>query len=346
MIDRRSTAIRSVVLGAVITAAIASAGYYVHRVQAEVPRDIADRTVIDPRDRAAFVTLRHGPHIAFRNMEPGPSYGRLAFTGLEPRDGRLATRLSCNRLYFAATGGICLAVATHPAGYRAYLVTDSLDATRTLEIPGTPSRARISIDGRLAAYTVFVGVDSYLAPGLSTRTRIVDLASGRELADLEAFDVKRDGRSIRGVDFNFWGVTFTRDVTRFYATLGTASRTYLVDGDLHARTLTLVADDIECPSLSPDGTRIAFKKKSGSGFTARWQPAILELWSKTVTLLPEPRHIDDQIEWLDDDHILYGVALSLRAAERRSDVWMLARDGSSAPVRFLADAESPAVVRP
>lgn len=346
MIERRSPAIRLVVLGAVIAAAIAFAGYYVHRVQADVPPDSADRAVIDSSDRAPLIALRRGPHIAFRNMEPGPSYGRLAFIGLEHRDGRLATTLPCNRIYFAATAGICLAVATHPAGYRAYLLNDALDATRTLEIPGTPSRARVSGDGRLAAYTVFVGVDSYLAPGLSTRTRIVDLASGRELADLEAFDVKRDGRSIQGADFNFWGVTFTRDATRFYATLGTASRTYLVDGDVHARTLTLVADDIECPSLSPDGTRIAFKKKSGSGFTARWQPAILELSSKIVTLLPELRHIDDQIEWLDNDHILYAVAHSLSAAERRADVWMLARDGSSAPVRFLADAESPAVVRP
>jgi hypothetical protein len=345
VIGRRSPAIRFVVLGAVITAAIAFTGYYVHLVRADVSRDF-DRAVIDPQDRAALMTLRRGPHIAFRNMEPGPSYGRLTFTGLEHRDGRLATTLSCNRIYFATRAGICLAVATHPAGYRAYLLTDSLDATRTLEIPGTPSRARVSIDGRLAAYTVFVGVDSYLAPGLSTRTRIVDLTSGRELADLEAFEVKRDGRSIHGADFNFWGVTFTRDSTRFYATFGTASRTYLVDGDLDARTLTLVADDIECPSLSPDGMRIAFKKKSGSGFAARWQPAILELSSKTVTLLPEPRHIDDQIEWLDNDHILYAVAHSLSAAERRSDVWMLARDGSSAPVRFLADAESPAVVRP
>jgi hypothetical protein len=216
----------------------------------------------------------------------------------------------------------------------------------TMEIPGTPSRARMSAEGRMAAYTVFVGVDSYLAPGLSTRTRVIDVSSGAEIADLESFDVLRDGQPIKSVDFNFWGVTFTRNPSHFFATLATGGRTFLVDGDLQRRRVTVVANEIECPSLSPDGLRIAFKKKLGSGLSARWQPAILDVMTLSVRLLPEPRHIDDQIEWLDDDHVLYGLGHSISASERRSDVWVLAADGSSAPALFLPDAESPAVVRP
>jgi hypothetical protein len=65
-----------------------------------------------------------------------------------------------------------------------------------------------------------------------------------------------------------------------------------------------------------------------------------------VRLLPEPRHIDDQIEWLDDSHVLYALTHSISASVRRSDVWKIATDGSSAPTVFIADAESPAIVKP
>ena len=151
----------------------------------------------------------------------------------------------------------------------------------------------------------------------------------------------RDGTAIHAVDFNFWGVTFTRDANRFYATLGTGGRILLVEGDVAARTLRVIAEDIECPSLSPDETHIAFKKRFGSGLDAWWQPAVLNLATKDVRLLPEPKHIDDQIEWLDDGHILYAVGHSVSAALRRADVWMLAIDGASPPSVFIPDAESP-----
>src|SRR5262245_13602316 len=279
-------------------------------------------------------------------MQPGPGFGRLALAALDDRSRRATTALSCNRVYLTASAGICLAVVTRPAGYRAFLVDASLAVTHTVEIPGTPSRARMSSSSGVAAYTVFVGADSYLAPGLSTRTRLLDVKSGHELADLEAFEVRRDGQTIRSADFNVWGVTFTQDSSRFYATLGTAGRTFLIEGDSDRRTLTVVANDVECPSLSPDGTRIAFKKKIGSGASVRWQPAVFDLATGAVRLLPEPRHIDDQIEWLDAGHILYAVSHSVSAAQRRSDVWVLSTDGASVPELFLSDAESPAIVRP
>jgi hypothetical protein len=241
---------------------------------------------------------------------------------------------------------MCLTIARDPAAFRAHVVDGSLHVAHTVDVPGMPSRTRVSPDSRMSAYTVFVAGDSYLAAGLSTRTRVVDVTSGNVAGDLEAFTVTRDGRRFQAADFNFWGVTFTRDANRFYATLGTGGATYLVQGDVRARTLQVIATDIECPSLSPDETRIAFKKKFGSGFDAWWQPAVLDLASKEVRLLPEPRHIDDQIEWLDDGNILYGLGHSTSASPRRSDVWKLATDGKSEPTLFIADAESPAVVRP
>jgi Tol biopolymer transport system component len=125
------------------------------------------------------------------------------------------------------------------------------------------------------------------------------------VADLESFAVVRNDKEIQSADFNFWGVTFTRDPNRIYATLGTGGRILLVEGDVAATHLPVIAEDIECPSLSPDETHIAFKKRFGSGFDAWWQPAVVDLATMTVRQLPESKHIDDQIEWLDDGHILY-----------------------------------------
>jgi hypothetical protein len=294
----------------------------------------------------AIARIRSGPHVAFRDLAPGPTYGRLTFAPLESTAARVVTGLPCHRIHFSDRFGMCLAIATAPAGFRAYLLDDDLTLTRTIELPGMPSRTRVSRNSELAAYTVFVAGDSYLASGLSTRTRLVDPRSASTVADLESLAVIRDGKPFRAVDFNFWGVTFTRDAKRFYATLGTGGRILLVEGDVAARTLRVIAEDVECPSLSPDETHIAFKKRFGSGFDAWWQPAVVDLATMTVRLLPEPKHIDDQIEWLDDATILYAVGHSASSARRRADIWKLAIDGNSPPSVFLADAESPAIVRP
>jgi hypothetical protein len=294
----------------------------------------------------AITKVRGGAHVAFRDMAPGPTYGHLTLAPVESGAARVVTALSCNRIHFSERVGFCLAIATAPAGFRGYLLDEALQVAQTIDLPGMPSRTRVSRNSQLAAYTVFVAGDSYLSAGLSTRTRLVDPRSASTIADLESFAVTRHGKPFKAVDFNFWGVTFTGDARRFYATLGTGGRILLVEGDVTARTARVIAEDIECPSLSPDEKHIAFKKRFGSGFDAWWQPAVVELATMTVRLLPESKHIDDQIEWLDDANILYAVGHSTGATLRRSDVWKLAIDGASAPSVFLADAESPAVVRP
>jgi hypothetical protein len=302
--------------------------------------------IVDDKAKTALAELKRGSYVAFRDMAPGPTYGRLAFASLEPGAARVGTSLPCQRIYFSDTVGVCLAIATAPAGFRGYVVDEAMRVKQTIELPGMPSRARVSRNSELAAYTVFVAGDSYLASGLSTRTRLVDPQSAITIADLESIPVMRDEKPFHAVDFNFWGVTFTRDARRFYATLGTGGRILLVEGDVAARRMRVIAEDIECPSLSPDETHIAFKKRFGTGFDAWWQPAVVDLATMTVRQLPEPKHIDDQIEWLDDGHVLYAVGHSASATLRRADIWKLAIDGASPPSLFLADAESPAVVRP
>jgi hypothetical protein len=330
----------------VVAAIVVGSAAYLFFVRVETPGMSGATHVADDEQRQALIELRRTPHVAFRDMAPGPNYGHLAFAPLRDGGGRLATALTCNRVHFTASVGLCLTIARDPVGFRGYVIDDALAVTHAVDLPGMPSRTRISRESRFAAYTVFVSGDSYLASGLSTRTRILDAHSGGVIGDLESFTVIRDGTVIHAVDFNFWGVTFSRDANRFYATLGTGGRLLLVEGDVAARSLRVIAEDIECPSLSPDERHIAFKKRFGSGFDAWWQPAVLGLATMDVRLLPEPKHIDDQIEWLDDDHILYAVGHSPSAAQRRSDVWRLAIDGATPPSLFLADAESPAVVRP
>jgi hypothetical protein len=328
-----------------VTGIVIASGVYVYLVLTEAPPTGPVR-VVDDGLRPAVANLRREAHLAFRNMAPGPDYGRLAFVPLARREERLVTYLSCNRLHFTMATGFCLTIARDPAGFRGYLLDEGLGIRHTLELPGMPSRTRIAADGRLAAYTVFVAGDSYLAEGLSTRTRIVDIASSAVVGDLETFTVTRDDRPMQAVDFNFWGVTFARDASRFYATLGTGGRILLVEGDASARTMRVIAEDIECPSLSPDEKHIAFKKKFGAGLDAWWQPAVLNLETMQLRQLSESQHMDDQIEWLDEGHILYAVSHSISAALRRADVWTVAIDGASPPSLFLPDAESPAVVRP
>lgn len=300
----------------------------------------------DDARRLQAVAVRKGPHVAFRDLTPGPTHGRLTFASLENLTGRVVTAITCNRLHFSAKDGLCLEIDTAPIGFFGHLIDEQLKVTQSIGLPGMPSRARVARNGQFAAFTAFVAGDSYLAAGLSTRTRVVRVPSGEDVADLESFAVSRDGQEFYSIDFNFWGVTFTQDPNRIYATLGTGGRILLVAGDVTAREFQVIAEDIECPSLSPDEKHIAFKKRYGSGFDAWWQPAVLDLATMKVRQLPEPKHIDDQIEWLDDSSILYAVNHSPSASVRRADIWKLAIDGASPPSMFLPDAESPAVVRP
>jgi hypothetical protein len=338
---------RLIVFAIVVAGIVIGAGAYLYRARVESTAATGQLRVEKSREHTqAIARIRTGPHVAFRDMAPGPTYGRMAFAPLESAASRLVSWLPCQRIHFSDRVGVCLAITTAPAGFPGYLLDDDLDVANTIGLPGMPSRTRVSRNSQFAAYTAFVAGDSYLASGLSTRTRIVKMPSGDDVADLESFAVFRDGKEIHSVDFNFWGVTFTRNANQIYATLGTGGRILLVHGNIGERTFHVVAEDIECPSLSPDEKHIAFKKRFGSGFDAWWQPAVVDLATMTVRLLPEPKHIDDQIEWLDDATILYAVGHSTSSSVRRADVWKLAIDGNSPPSIFLADAESPAIVRP
>jgi hypothetical protein len=289
----------------------------------------------------ALVAARgeHQPRLVFRNLDRDKpeTFGQIALTKLAPGAARTLLPLRCDRVYFGAGSGICLTRGSaFASGYRARVFGADLRPRGEVTVAGIPSRARVSPDGQLGAVTLFVTGHSYAdTGGFSTTTTLIDLRRGRKIAQLETFKVTRDGTPITASDVNFWGVTFARDHDRFYATLATGGRIYLVEGSVGARTMKTLHPDVECPSLSPDGTRIAYKKRVGAG-AKRWRLHVLDLKTMRETPLAETRSVDDQVEWLDDDHVLYGLA---------EQIWTMPADGSGEPVRYAARGDSPTVVR-
>jgi hypothetical protein len=63
---------------------------------------------------------------------------------------------------------------------------------------------------------------------------------------------------------------------------------------------------------------------------------VLDLASGADVALAETRSVDDQVEWLDDGHVL---------SHFGSDIWTVRADGSGSPQVYLKNADSPAVVR-
>ncbi|WP_438354497.1 hypothetical protein [Microbacterium sp. CJ88] len=285
-----------------------------------------------------------GDRIVFRNTAIGQGYGLVGSVPLgDPSGARSLTGVACDRVDATATEFDCLRsergiVPTYTGTVYAN------DGTQLAQwpIPGIPSRTRFSPDGSLLATTAFVTGHSYASVGFSTET-VIRRADGTSLGNLEDFALIIDGAPVAPVDRNLWGVTFIDD-NRFYATAGTGGKTYLVQGDIAARTLTSVVEGVECPSLSPDGTRIAFKRvTAGTGVTTHWTPAILDLASGAISLLPETRSIDDQIAWLDEKTVMYGMPRD--GAPGDTDVWSVAADGSAQPAVLIEHAWSPSVVR-
>ncbi|MFZ3474448.1 TolB family protein [Streptomyces sp. 4.24] len=282
-----------------------------------------------------------GRRIVFRNMAWGPHRDELATAPADAPEGpRTASGVSCLRFHSAAGTGVCLQADKGGVqdSYKAVVLDARLEEVSSHPLAGIPTRARVSPGGRLAAWTVFVGGDSYAGTNFSTRTSLLDLRTGKYDASLEDFTIHKDGKAYRNADVNFWGVTFTADEQGFYATLATGGQTYLVRGDLAARTVTTLRENLECPSLSPDGTRLVFKKRvPGLSPDAPWRLYVLDLASMAEAPLAEERSVDDQVVWTDDKTVVYSLPGDFGA-----DLYSLPADGSGAPARLMTSALAPA----
>ncbi|WP_310727449.1 TolB-like translocation protein [Streptomyces sp. N2A] len=280
------------------------------------------------------------PHrVLFRNMAWGPHRDEITAVPAGRLAGpRTASGVRCLRFHAAAGTGICLQ-AVHGElrdTYRAVVLDDRLRERRHYDLAGTPTRARVSPGGHTVGWTVFVSGDSYAGTAFSTRTSVLDTRTGHLEANLETYALSVGGHRVHAADVNIWGVTFADD-DHFYATAATGGQTYLVRGDRTARTLRALHGNVECPSLSPDGTRIAYKKRvAGADPDAPWRLYVLDLRTLHETATGEHRNIDDQAVWRDRHTLVYALP-----GDYGADLWTVPADGSGTPHRLATAALAP-----
>ena len=221
--------------------------------------------------------------IFFRYSGVDRNYGKVAFVDAG-RIGppKFVDGLICEVVYVAGERGICLGAEYRILGIFAATLFDARTFGTLGKVPvkGIPSRARVAVNGKVAASTVFTSGHGYDSVSFSTQTLLIDVASAQIIADVETFSVQRDGKPFKNRDFNFWGVTFSPDSRYFYA-----------------------------------------------------------------TPLAEKRSVDDQLEWLNDEFVLYTLPDSETRATPVTNVWRIGIDGNTTPELLLKNAYSPAVVR-
>lgn len=285
-----------------------------------------------------------GPSIVFRNTEPGDHFGRVASVRLAAPGGkRTVSPLTCERVYATRGALSCMSrLDTTPVGHRETLYEADGSENLFWSLPGAPSRTRLSADSQLAAWTSFVDGESYANVKFATQT-IITQVHGTYYGPLDAFTFLLDAKPYYEDDLNFWGVTFASDDNTFYATAASAGKTWLVRGNLRGRTLVALHEGAECPSLSPDGTRVAYKKNLGTHDEPRWTLAVYNLESKVETVLPLTGNVDDQAEWLDDKTVLFG--LPVAGTDGDFNVYSAPADGSRPESILIEHAWSPSVVR-
>ncbi|MFI8516366.1 hypothetical protein ACIGEZ_00835 [Streptomyces sp. NPDC085481] len=274
---------------------------------------------------------------------PGTLYFRDTATGRVARQdpaapgSRVAQGPRCDRFHAAGPTALCLQRRPGLPARSYVLVLDRrLRELRRMSLPGIPDRARVSASGQVLAWTTFATGDSYATSAFSTRTSILDLRTGYLIKNIEQIPLTLDGRRHHAPDVNYWGVSFAGDDNRFYATVATRGHTHLVEGDLRNWSARAVKENVECPSLSPDGTRIAYKKKVSTDPRAPWRLYVLDLATLREHPLAETRSVDDQAAWTGPGTLAYA---------HEGAVWTVPADGSGAPSRTAAGATSPVVLR-
>ncbi|MFK8911539.1 hypothetical protein [Streptomyces sp. YS-3] len=327
------------------TALAVLAGAAIVAARPDTPAEVAGQRAVSLLSGPPSV--QEGPGVAALSTA-SDSHGRLiSVSAGASRAGvsrasasRAVARLTCARFHAAAGTGLCLRLDGDLTTYQLTVLDSGLRVRSQIPLVGVPNRARVSPSGHLVSWTVFVTGDSYNGGRFSTRVGILDTRTDTLVPTLEDWSVTVADRPYHAKDLNFWGVTFASDDRHFYATMSTAGHRYLVHGDLGTHRLTTVRDGVECPSLSPDGTRVAFKSARDGDPRHGWRLSVLDLATGHVTALAEERSVDDQAVWLDSRTVAYG----LRRGRDHSDVWQTPADGTGRPHVLIPDAESPATL--
>ena len=281
------------------------------------------------------------PFVMVRTLAPRAVHGRVAVVPLAASvSRRYVTPLSCVRVHFAAGAGICVVEEARDRSvvHAAYTFDRHFVRRHRIELNGIPVRVRMSPNGRLAAITVYGEEESPAGERLATETILVEVASGRTLADLRDFALSGGGAAVTP-PIDIASATFAADSDRFYASLVSGTERYLVTGSVQQRALAIVRPGIANEALSSDGKRLIAKRRIGErGF---WQITVIDLetWEERA-LNQGSRSVDDQVDWFDAAHVTYH-----DVTEAGTGVWKLSIDGATGPELVVPDAFSPSVQR-
>jgi hypothetical protein len=280
------------------------------------------------------------PFVVYRTLDHD-TYGRIALLPLSSASAApVVTRLSCVRVHYAGHRGICIVRESDSAQprYAAYVFDRWLGRQRRIGLSGLPTRVRVAPNGRVASLTTYAEEGTPDGERLAVHTAIVDLAAARVIVDVRDFTIDHAAFPAPRGPVDVTGVAFAPDSDRLFASLVTESERYLAIGALSDRRLRVVRTGVANEAVSPDGQRLIVKKAGAHG---HWQLAVLELSTWMDRNLPHgDRSIDDQVEWLDDHHVVYhdgdGAGTSL---------WRLAVDGTRGPEILVRNGYSAAVQR-
>ncbi len=276
--------------------------------------------------------------LAFINRVPGDEYGLVGY--IDPSGERHLTELECSRLDLNEAVGICLSATAGLGGSgRGLLLDAGLNPSLRFAV-NRPSRAAVSPDGSVVAWTGFSVGHSYLNSGeFATTTQLisVDRSIGANLE--QVFTTYRDDELVTDLESNYWGVTFV-DSDHFYATLGLGSDTAIVEGRVSNSRMDVVIENATCPEVSPDGKTIVAKERRGEFM----QLIAIDLETGERRDLGESRSVDDQVEWADDDTVLYALPNLEEGTDAQPvfDVWALDVGAGSTPRMIIPFADSPA----
>jgi len=276
---------------------------------------------------------------------PGDDYGRMA---IRHADGtRTLLDQTCMRLHVAADYGICLSqndsfVPTYTTSvFRSDNPADVIKEYSS----SLPSRARISPNGIYSSVTAFATGTSYedISGETTTIVTIDEIVGTSRLRSARQFEVVADDSSYQVQDAQFWGLTFADD-DEFFITGYFGESPEILQGSLGAETMSPLGWKGSCPSLSPDAKTLVYKEMRDEG---GFDLVAVDLDTDDRWILDEARSVDDQVEWLDNDTILYALHPNglEDAVQPEFDIWMLDIAPGSVPELFLPNADSPAVMR-
>ncbi len=289
---------------------------------------------------------------------------------LKPTARGVVDDLACLRLHSAENGDL---ICSNSSQKNAIGILDygplnttwySANLKKSVMFPIDPSnkrysRARIAKDGTTMAWTNFTSNAGYADSGMgykfSTVTYVGQIIDGKPVqTNLEQWALFKNKFKISAEDLNYWGVTFhPNNSKQFLVTASVQGIHYLAQGDMNTQQINIIHSGVECPSYSPDGKRIAFKKRATA---TTWSPAILELSTLKETVFNQLGYsVDDQIDWLDSQTLIYEVVetpligrtqvnlhtLNIAALLKNPDKAFVARSSI-----WLKNARSAAVFKP